>query len=341
MSVRRRKDGYWIVDFRDENGKAKSRSFGKSKEGKKKAVEFDLTVKLLKNQGKPLPVARPGGMYLDELCQLWINYKKTQGRKTGWLKDWISLFNKKFAPELTDRPCDMLTQSDITNFMAKHYSKAAQSTRNRYTGYLSSIFEYGYEHGHIKKNPLKRWKKGKENSRQSMLTLKDLQKIKDHAPDHLAWAIEVAWNIPVRPGKADLFPLRFDNNVDFYMGTVKVYHTKVNKWSKIECSNNFMKKLYIASQTNESGYLIEYKGEPVHDVGTALDRAAGPKGADLPYTVCMTDIRHLWITTMVNKGVEPSTIAYLAGTSVRMIIKNYYEPHSAERKKAAKMLPEI
>lgn len=341
MSVRKTQAGYWVVDFRDEDGKSKSRSFGKTPAGKKKAIEFDLTVKLLKNQGRPTPLARPGGMYLDELCQLWINYKKTQGRKTGWLKDWISLFNKKFAPELARRPCDMLTQSDITNFMAKHYGSSKQATRNRYTGYLSGIFEFGYEHGHIKRNPLKLWKKGKEESRQSQLTIKDLQKIREHSPDHLAWAIEVAWNIPVRPGKADLFPLRFDNNVDFFMNTVKVYHTKVKRWAKIQCSKTFMKKLYIASQTNESGYLIEYKGEPVQNVSTALNRAAGPKGANLPYSVCMNDIRHLWITTMYNKKIEPSTIAYMAGTSVRMIHKNYYEPHSAERAKAAKVLPEI
>jgi len=36
-----------------------------------------------------------------------------------------------------------------------------------------------------------------------------------------------------------------------------------------------------------------------------------------------------------------SAIAHLAGTSVRMIIKNYYEPHSSETEKAAALLPKL
>ena len=44
---------------------------------------------------------------------------------------------------------------------------------------------------------------------------------------------------------------------------------------------------------------------------------------------------------MLDKQVEISAIAHLAGTSVRMIIKNYYEPHSSETEKAAALLPRL
>lgn len=341
MSVRKTNAGYWVVDFRDENGRRRSSSFGKKPEGKKRATQFDLEIKLKKSRGESLHLTRPSGIYLDQLCQIWINEKKVQGRKTEWLKDWASIFNSKFAPALTDKPCDLLTQADIIQVISDNYSESTQSTRNRYTGYLRSIFQYGLDQGHIKRNPLRYWKKGKEKGRKSMLTLDDLRHIQEKAPDHLAWAIDVAWHIPARPGPADLFSLRFDMNVNFYQGTVKIYHSKVNKWATIKCSEKFMRKLFIAKQLNESGYIIEYKGRPVTHVKKSLARAAGPKGAQLSYSVCMYDIRHLWITTMVNKGVEPSTIAYLAGTSTRMIINNYYEPHSAERDRAADKLPEL
>jgi integrase len=55
----------------------------------------------------------------------------------------------------------------------------------------------------------------------------------------------------------------------------------------------------------------------------------------------MYDIRHLWITTMLDKGIEPSVIASLAGTSVEMILDNYYEPHAVERNRVAEVLPAI
>jgi len=44
---------------------------------------------------------------------------------------------------------------------------------------------------------------------------------------------------------------------------------------------------------------------------------------------------------MLDKQVEISAIAHLAGTSVRMIIKHYDEPHSSETEKAAALLPRL
>jgi len=44
---------------------------------------------------------------------------------------------------------------------------------------------------------------------------------------------------------------------------------------------------------------------------------------------------------MLDKQVEISAIAHLAGTSPRMIIKNHDEPHSSETEKAAALLPKL
>lgn len=341
MSVRQRKDGYWICDFRDELGKMKSRSFGKKPEGKKKATEFDLEVRLKRSKGEALPIHRSEGIYLDELCQMWIDEKKAQGRRASWLKDWANVFNNNFAEELTDKPCRLISQADVMKIISTHYADSSQSTRNRYIGYLRAVFQFGQNHGLIQKNPLSLWQKGKEASRHSRLTVSDLRKIQEHSPDHLAWILDVAWNIPVRPGPLDFFSLRYDTNVNYGTGEFKVFHTKVNKWATIQCSEIFIKKVYVSELQSKSGFILEYKGKPVTHVRRSLARAAGPKGADLPYSVCLYDIRHLWITTMLNQGIEMSTIAYLAGTSVRMIMKNYYEPHSADRARASEVLPQL
>lgn len=112
-----------------------------------------------------------------------------------------------------------------------------------------------------------------------------------------------------------------------------------NKWVFVRCSDEFMQALEERRHTHESGHLVEYRGRPVADIGTAFSNAA--ERAGLEYAVCPYDIRHLWITTMLDKQVEISAIAHLAGTSVRMIIKNYYEPHSSETEKAAALLPKL
>lgn len=99
-----------------------------------------------------------------------------------------------------------------------------------------------------------------------------------------------------------------------------------------------MRQIWEHEHRHSSGHLIEYKGHAIKDVGKALDKAV--ENAGLPYRVCMYDIRHLWITTMLDQGVEPSTIADLAGTSGKMIVANYYEPRGA-KDRAVSMLPSL
>ena len=338
MSVCKRKDGRWQVTFRD-GPKVRSRTFPPGREGKKKAKAFDADVKHKKAIEQPLPIAHRNTIYLDELAQLWIDEKKAQGRQVEWLQSWASVLNKVFLPHLGRKPVKYIHQHDVLQIITAYYSNASQSTRNRYMGYLKSIFEHGVQQGHLKRNPLAFWKKGKEQRRHSPLTLEALIKLKSQAPPHLAWALEVAWNIPVRPGPSDLFALRFDQHLNVKRSGFEVLHSKVGRKAFIVCDNSFIESVIQKESYHDSGHIIEYNGKPLKSLKKALSTAATK--AKLGYSVCMYDIRHLWITTMLDKGLEPSAIAYLAGTSVKMIHTNYYEPHAAERHRAASLLPTI
>lgn len=343
MAVKKTKQGYWQVGYRDESGKCRTRSFGKGRESKKKAEAFDAEIKLKKATDKVLPAPRSEGIYLDELAQQWIAERRSMGRKKEWLNELANLLNKHFLPHLCHVPAHKITQGDIFTVIANKYPNHSQTTRNRYIGYIKSILEYGVEMEYLDKNPLRRWKKGKEPARHSTLNLTDLQKIQDYAAkrkrlDYMVWALTVAWNIPVRPGK-DLFGLTYLGNVKHDRGGVEVLHRKVCKRSFIYCKPEFMLKLKEMQLRSKSGYLIEYQGRPVKDIGNGLSGIA--KRAGITYPVCMYDIRHLWITTAVNSGLELSTIADMAGTSVKMILANYYEFHSAERTRAMEIMPEL
>lgn len=337
--AKKTKEGYYVVSYRDADGKGRSNSFGKGREGKTKAEMFAKEVDYKKALGEALPLSRAEGIYLDELCQLWVDEKKAQGRKLSWLRDWTVIFNAVFLPPLCRQPAHRITQADVIAIIGAHYQDHAQSTRNRYVGYLKSIFEFGVEQGHLKANPLCKWKKGKEARHKSPLTLDGLKAIREAAAPHLAWALEVAWNIPARPGPSDLFSLRFDLNVRPDRNGVEFYHSKVGRSAFVQLNPDFMRALAVKEGQHKSGHLIEFKGKGVSDLGRALESAA--KRAGLPYPVCMYDVRHLWITTALDNGLEPSVIAYMAGTSVEMIHKNYYEPHAAEKARAVEIMPRL
>lgn len=338
-TARKTKDGYYVVSYRDQDGKGRSRSFGKGREGKKRAEQFATEVDFKKAHGEALPLSRAEGIYLDELCQLWVDEKKAQGRRLNWLKDWVTIFNATFSKPLCRQPAHRITQADVIAIIGAHYHNHAQSTRNRYIGYIKSILEFGVEQGYLRINPLSRWKKGKELRHKSPLTFDGLQAIRAVAAPHLAWALEVAWNIPARPGPSDLFALRFDRNVKPERHGVEYYHSKVGRWAFVRLADDFMRSLAVKASQHKSGHLIEFKGHRVGDLGKSLENAA--KRAGLPYSICMYDVRHLWITTALDSGLEPSAIAYMAGTSVEMIHKNYYEPYAVEKARAVEIMPRL
>lgn len=278
----------------------RTRTFPPGRDGKRQAVEFEAEIALKKARDEALPMAPREGLYLDEIMQAWIVEKKAQGRAVGWLKDWASVFNSTFLPTLCAKPAHKVSQADVLTVIGAHYAAASQATRNRYIGYLKAAMAYAVEHGMLQANPLGKWRPGKEQRRASRLTLDDLKAIIAAAPGYLAWAIEVAWNIPARPG-ADLFGLRFDANVRFDRGGVEVLHAKVGKRVFVDCSEAFMRALYAKERRHQSGHLIEFNGHPVSDLGKGLVLAASRAG--LGYSPCLYDIRHLWITTMLNGGL--------------------------------------
>lgn len=339
MATRKTKNGYWVVSYRDENGKGRTRSFGKGRAGKTSAEKFDAQINYNKKSGKDLPLTKRQGVYFDTLVQSWINEKKAEGKNKRWLNEVAELINNNFLDELTTKPAHLITQNDILDIIVKKYGDNSQTTRNRYIGYLKSIFERAVEAGEIDKNPLFRWKKVKEAKRNSQLTLNDLKRIQEYAKahrPHLSWGIEVLWNIPVRPGK-DLFGLSFASNVDFDRGGVWANHNKVGKTVFISCRKSFMEVLAERKTTQASGFIIEYNGKPISSLKKTLNHVV--KELNLPYPVCLYDVRHLWITEAVNKGMEISVIAECAGTSVRMIMQNYYENHSMEKERLANAMP--
>ena len=352
MSVYKRKDGRWQATYRDYQGKVRSKTFPKGRKGKTKAEQFEATVYYDKAHERPLPQTLREGLYLDDLLQEWVNAKTAQGCSMQWVKDWVHIFNTYLLEHLTKVPAHALTQDDILTVINAYWGQASQTTRNRYLEYLKTVLEFGVKRGHLQVNPLRGWTKGKERRRRSQLTLEDLRRIQDWAltsrpktwkttikPSphaHLAWAIEVAWNVPVRPGR-DLYGLTFDR-VNYDRGGIEVYHSKVNKHAFVQCSDDFMRELWTRQQRH-GRYLIEYKGRPVKSLKTTLKHAASE--LRLPYSVTMYDIRHLWITCALDQGLEMSAIAYIAGTSVEMIQRNYYEPHRAERNRAVEIMPRL
>jgi len=340
MSVHQRKEtGAWFVRYRDEFGRQQNKTFGKGVEAKRQAESFDFDIKSRKRARDPLFIPKADNIYFDDLAQLWIDDKKTQGMSERFLKEWANTLNKHFLSHLSCVPVKELTKDYIVGYVMKHWANRSPTTRNRYLSYLKVMFNWGIENEHIKVNPLAKWKKLKERPRQSILTRDDLVKIRAQADPHIKFAIDLAYNLGVRTGKSELLALQW-KHVDWENGRILVFATKTNKWRSIPIGSEFQEQLRAARKNAETDFLVEYKGRPIKSFKkgfkSACERAGIEKG------VHSYDIRHLFCSTLLHKVGDPVTVANMMGhSSTKMTLDQYGHVLDGAKKMAIEKLPSL
>ncbi|NCU31988.1 MAG: site-specific integrase [Candidatus Moranbacteria bacterium] len=334
MSWGEHKSGKFYVQYREPGSQKVIFEYFSTKQ---EAMERDLEVKLLKKRGQLKQ--REEALYLDMLVQSYIDDAKMRNMAIETLKTYATIFKNDILPILALKPIKDLTYSDCIPVLQK-WSDKKNSTRNRYTQYLNTVFEFGIRHGMIDNNPLKNWRKSKEEKLKYSLSLSDLQKIIENAPGHLQWAIEVEFNLGLRPGTTELFSLKwvdidFDNNLVHVKGTKTAGANR-----KIPITDSFANRLREKKLASGSEYVITYKGKPVTQVRKSLNTARKKAGIDYP--VRMYDIRHLFASVMLSGGADLAAVSKLLGhASTKMTADTYYQLLKGEKERAVNLLPTI
>ena len=210
MAARQRKDGRWIVTYRQPGVRHPvTEYFGRGPAAQQAAEERDLEVKLLKKRGTLAP--RSEATYLDTLSQAYLTDAKLRGTSDQFQREYSKMLNEKLLPALSYRPVDELTYAEVTALAVELWGHRKPATIQKYLTILKAIFAFGVRHGMTKANPLALWKRQKPAKLDFKLTVEDLQKIMDAAPPYLAWALEVEWELGTRPGVSELYRLRWDD----------------------------------------------------------------------------------------------------------------------------------
>ena len=335
----------WYVKWLDpKTGQQRSKWFGKGEEGSaahKGAIDFDNELKALRQLGKKLPTSgNPKGISMQELVEAYVGHHRTSGKNTKWLRDWVSVLENHIIPLLNDTPVNKLEYSDMVRIV-DHYSKrrVTPATINRYLSYLKAMFRFGIKLQIIENNPLEHWQKRKELPKKSLLTLVDLRKIQKHSPDHLAWAIEVAFNLVVRVGRSELTAITWDR-VDWSKKGVWVFMPKTNREKFVPCTDAFMVKLAERESKARSRHIVEYRGKPIGCIRVGWNLAV--KRANIPYHTTPYDIRHLAITELLTRGVDPGAVADIAGhANPFFTITRYHHVREGAKRQAIDQLPSL
>ena len=217
--------------------------------------------------------------------------------------------------------------------------KRAPATVSRYCGMLRSIFNFAVMEGWIVASPMRRWRKPKEKPRRFMLTKEDAVKIMEHCSEHTRWAMEVCFNLGLRPGPSELLALRYEN-VNFEKGTVTVYARKTKTFREIPVKKEFLDHLREKKKESKQGFIIEYEGKPVKSIHHSFRRAV--QRAGITYPVCLYDLRHMFGTFMLAAGADLSAVSQMMGHhSVKMTADTYYQYMKGEKERAITLLPSL
>lgn len=329
------KDGRWFVQWWDATAKRPVKEyFGRGKEAQRKARVRRAEVDKDKAQGTQ--PAYYGLMRLDTLAQMYLDDAAARGKSESFRRDWAAILNRDVLPELGARPVDRIEYAELMRL----WQDKKQATRSRYLGYLRATLRFGVRHGYTKTNPLSQWQKPREQKRRVHLTVEDLARLMDKAAPHLAWAIEVEWELGTRPGASELLALKW-SDVDWSAPAVYVAGTKTEDSARvIPITEDFRARLMVMRQRAKSDHIIEYKGRPIKKLRSSVQTAA--RKAGLAYEVRMYDIRHLFASVMLAGGGDLAAVSRLLGhADIATTQKHYYHLLKGEMERATTLRPAL
>lgn len=321
--------GTWYIQYRIPGlHNPQKEFFGKGDSDKQRAEE---RIEELKSgyHYTPRSLSSRRRVYLDELGQCYIDVMKSEDKTKTWIDIVKYLLNEHFLPCLCHVPVDQLTFQDIVR-VADRFNGKSVATRNRYMDSLQAILRFGIKHELTVENPMKHWKKAREKPREVLLTVEDLGRLYEAAAPHLKWLIEVEWELGTRPGKSELFSLRW-SDVDFKNNTLRVRGTKTLTSNRlIPLTPQFKTRLLEMKTKSISSYIIEFRGRPLTTCKTAFKSACKKAGID--YSVRLYDIRHLFASTILANGGDLKAVSKLLGHSnTKMTADTYYHELKGEK----------
>ncbi len=336
MAVIKKRDGRYFCVYYDDTGKQIWKAFGRGPEAKKAAQAYDLEIKANKKRNRP--VREPEKIDITNLAALYLEAKGSS-LHPHTLESIRFLINKIIYPTLGGRDINTLSKRDLLPVVKLLEKRGiSPATFNRYIAYLQAILNWGVQNDIIPANPFKGFKRKKEDPyKVPIITPDELEKLLGVAPEHLRWALLVAFYTGCRPGQTELFRLRWDD-VNWQEKTITIYGSKTKKIRKVYLNDAFFNMLVDKYKKRDCDYIISYRGRPVKSLRKAWKKAK--QAAGITRRLRLYDIRHAFATYMLAAGADLKAVSEMMGhNSTKMTADRYYELVKDLKKQAVSKLP--
>jgi integrase len=338
MSVHKTNDGRWYCRFWQDSRYLK-KYFGRGKDAKKRADAYDLEIKSLKKKGlKAISDVEPKeeGLHFDQLAQRYLDDRRNSGWSDYSVSNFKHAMNKYVISFIGKRVCAEMDMSDPVNrkaFIGRSSRRnLSPHSINRYINMTKAIFSWGFKNDLIPFDPWAKYKKPREKPEPpKLLTIDELERVMEFAEPHCKWAIDVAFNTGCRPGRTELFKLKFSDVFDWEKGKLIIRSTKTRP-REVDLRPDFLERLKAKRDEARSEFIVDYNGNPLTTIKTSFKMAlkkAGIKKKVRPY-----DLRHMYGTYMAKGGGDIFAIQKLMGHSSLVTTQRYLH-HAEELKRGA------
>jgi integrase len=321
---------YWIT-YRLPGGKQRFEKLtGENACSIEYAKAADAKRKVQKKENRILDIKPEAKMTFQELSDWYLGLEKVKAMAYfPTLQVYLKKFNAEFGNVIVNR----IKAADLENLQARRKAEGmADSTVDQEIAAARVVINKGFDNDLVGGDTLKAFKKVKKllkrnaNARDKIITPDQLQALLDSAPSHLLAILAAGFYTGMRKGEIlDLIWPKVDmkNRVI----RLEAEDTKDRESRTIPICQERFDLLRTIPKAVHDDHVFLYKGQPIRDIRTGLEKACRAAGIDYGRKAedgfVFHDLRHCFNTYMRKAGVSESVIMRITGHSTREMFDRY------------------
>nr|DAT24629.1 MAG TPA: Integrase [Caudoviricetes sp.] len=326
MSICQRKDGRFVVKYKDEAGRWRQKGF----RDRAAAEAFQVEMTYAESKNTRLTVSESIVLYLEHRKICKIN------------RQAYALLLVRMGDELATKYVDTLDRRDLENFRRTLQVEYHLSPRSVNSGMkrLLAAWRWCASEDFLDSVPWAKYHKLPEPPhKHNCGDFAVFKAVYAMASPALQWAARTCLALCLRPGR-ELQDLRW-KDVDLAHGRAHVWMPKVSRWKDVIAPGWWVDEARARSEgkSSEDHVCLTSRGLPWRSDKTTWGRAqkkAGVKGCPL-YTV-----RHMAASLMLEAGADPAAVAAQLGhSSVATTASFYTHAVAGAQERAAGKIPDL
>jgi integrase len=309
MSVHKLKDGRWIVKSYP-GGKERREYFGRGPEAEHAAKDRNIELGLGQRKRR-----KPTSATFKDLALKYLEAKKNHKSASDWKATAYKLKGKIF-PEIGQGAAIRLTFHRIDQYVDKRMKTVKAVTVCRDIDIIQAVLRWAVRHRKLSRNPLEGYRKPKrDDAIIQPPTVAEMKMIYHYAPDHLKRALAISYYTGLRPGRAELFRLRY-SDIDFELGVITVIGARKGGPVKrnIPLHDEFLQLLKQWRKVDgHDDYIILFNGEPINRIKRSWDTAK--RNAGITRRIRPYDMRHAFASRLLAGNADLKATSELLGHS--------------------------